>query len=1094
MRCIWATHAQILWKVFLFNLLLGVALSTVWSDAQAQTTRTSPPIDITEDWQYRWGDSPIDGNGVPAWTYTDLDSPEWKSTQSPQNPPGRNGGKSLWLRTRLPQRDWADDSLYLNGVNLNFEVYLENELVYKFGELSLTSKSTFNGWPFHIIPLQPGFAGKWLYLRVYSDYINIGIIGNATLGSRADQVSGIVKKHIDRFILGCLLILISSFPIFVFFIKPSRKSYSFGFLSLFSAPFGFFALCSGIYMISNSQIVQLFFDAPLGWAYAEIISLYLIPVGIALFFYRTIGAGYKSIVSRIWQAHLIYTFGALALVGLGVVSLPSTLVPVMYAIIFDAIVLVATATIATFKGNLEAKIFTVGFVVVTVFAIYDTFIALGIITGARPLAVWGFFIFVLSLGLILGLRIIGLYKDIEIMAENARDIIYRYRFVPNRGFEYISPAAAAMIGYTSEELYADPDLVLKIGHRDDQPQLEKYFKGEDEFGKPIVFRWIHKDGTLVWTEHQNVPVYDKGGNLVAVEGIARDVSERKTLEEAQSRYDFIVNTSKEFMTLIDRNYTYEAVNESYCSAHNKRREEIIGRTVADIWGKEIFSKQIKVKLDECFSGDEVNYQNNFDFAQLGPRHFDVTYYPYSKDNGNVSHAVVISRDITDLKQAEEDLDYLENYDDLTGLANRTLFEDRLTQALARAVRNDQIVAVMFLDLDRFQVISETFGHYVGDLLLKGVAGRLEDCVREVDTVGRWGGDEFTIILEGISHEQAVATVGRKIVDAIALPFTLKGHEVFVTASIGITIYPHDGEDANTLTKNADTAMTRAKERGRNNYQFYTPDMNAKALERLSLESSLRRALEREEFMLHYQPRVSLDSGKMIGMEVLLRWDNPDLGLVPPSEFIPLAEETGLIIPISEWVLHSACAQNRAWQEAGMLPLNVSVNLSAHQFRQKGLTNTIDKILKDTDLDAKYLELELTEGLLMEDTKASSTTLDDLKDMGFHISVDDFGTGYSSLSYLKRFSLDTLKIDQSFVRDITTDADSAAIANSIIALARSLRLRVVAEGVETEEQLEFLCTQDCDEIQGYLYSRPLPTEAFEQLLREGKQLKVDRINS
>ena len=451
----------------------------------------------------------------------------------------------------------------------------------------------------------------------------------------------------------------------------------------------------------------------------------------------------------------------------------------------------------------------------------------------------------------------------------------------------------------------------------------------------------------------------------------------------------------------------------------------------------------------------------------------------------------LQAEIAEHKRTEKHLDHLAYHDHLTGLANHTLFRDQLTQALARALRNDQLVAIMFLDLDRFQGINETYGHTVGDRLLKKAAERLVECVRTTDTVARWGGGEFSFILEGILREQSVAVVAQKAIDAINLPFTVDDHEIFVTISIGITIYPHDGEDVDTLMKNADAAMSRAKERGRNTYRFYAPDMNTKALERLSLEGRLRRALEREEFALNYQPRVALDSGQMIGMEVLLRWRNSELGDVSPGQFIPLAEDTGLIVPISEWVLHTACAQNRAWQEAGLSPLNVSVNLSARQFRQKGLKDTITRVLQDTNLEPKHLELELTEGLLMEDTKASSTTLTDLKAMGLHVSVDDFGTGYSSLSYLKRFSLDTLKIDQSFVHDITSDADSAAIANSIIALARSLRMRVVAEGVETEEQLDFLRTHDCDEIQGYLYSRPLPTEAFEQLMREGKELAREK---
>ena len=532
---------QNLWKGILYFLLLGVAIIITSLDAQAQPYKFLPPVDIVEGWEYRWGDSPLDSDGVPVWVNEEIASPEWMQTGSPQNPPGRNGVNNLWVRIRLPAGEWQDPSLYINSVNLNFEAYLENEIIYEFGEIDASGKGAFSGWPFHIIPLPPGFGGKTLYFRIYSEHINIGVIGTVSIGSQANHIARIVRKEIDSFILGSLLVLISFFPISILFIRNRNKTYSFGSLSLFSAPFGLFSLSSGIYMIAQGQIKGLFFYAPLLWSYLELISLYLIPVGIALFFEGVIGAGYKSIVRRIWQGHLAYTIVALVLVGLKVVPLPLTLVPVLYVLILDILILVSTAVVAAVKGNLEARIFTLGFIILASFAIYDVLIGLGLINWSHPLSVWGIFFFVLSLGFILGFRIVELYRDVEIMAENARDIIYRYRFTPTRGFEYISPAAVAIIGYTSEELYSDPDLILKIGHPEDQPQLGRYFRGEDEFGKPIAMRWLHKEGDIVWTEHQNVPVYGKGGNLIAVEGIARDITERKMLEEAQSRYDFIVN-------------------------------------------------------------------------------------------------------------------------------------------------------------------------------------------------------------------------------------------------------------------------------------------------------------------------------------------------------------------------------------------------------------------------------------------------------------------------------------------------------------------------------------------------------------------------
>ena len=441
-----------------------------------------------------------------------------------------------------------------------------------------------------------------------------------------------------------------------------------------------------------------------------------------------------------------------------------------------------------------------------------------------------------------------------------------------------------------------------------------------------------------------------------------------------------------------------------------------------------------------------------------------------------------------LARANAELEQFAYYDPLTGLANRALFQDRLPQAIGRVERNERLMGLMFLDLDRFKEINDTLGHDAGDVLLQSVAKRLEERLRRTDTIARLGGDEFTIILEGLSGVEEVAAIAQEILDVMDPPFTLEGHEVFVSTSIGIAIYPNDGDNTDVLMKNADAAMYRAKEHGRNNYQFYTADMNAKSVERLALESRLRRALEREEFQLYYQPQVDLNTGQVIGMEALIRWRRSDTSeLVSPAEFIPLAEETGLIVPIGEWVMRTACAQNRAWQDAGLPPLRVAVNLSARQFRQDDLADYLAKVLKDARLAPQYLELELTEGHLIEHSHAGAT-LAELKAMGHPLSVDDFGTGYSSLSYLKRFPIDTLKIDRSFVMDITTDPDAAAIANAIIALAQSLRLKVIAEGVETEGQLDFLRSKGCHEVQGYLFGPPIPAEQVAQKMQNGWGLR------
>ena len=437
------------------------------------------------------------------------------------------------------------------------------------------------------------------------------------------------------------------------------------------------------------------------------------------------------------------------------------------------------------------------------------------------------------------------------------------------------------------------------------------------------------------------------------------------------------------------------------------------------------------------------------------------------------------RHAIDRKRTEEQLTYLAQYDPLTGLANRALLNDRLKRALARADREKQHLAFMLMDLDQFKSVNDTLGHTVGDELLKGIAERISGCVRKVDTVARLGGDEFAIVLEGIYHVQHVAAVAQKILTVTSQPMSLEGHEVYITASVGITIYPSVDDNIGNLLKYTDTAMYRAKRQGGNCYRFYTPDLSTNIFEGLSLDEELDQALNSNEFVLHYQPQVDLRTGRTCGMEALLRWQHRRLGLIPPGQFIRLAEEQGWIVPIGEWVLRTACAQNRTWQQAGLPNLRVGVNISPRQFREKKLAATVSLVLKETGLDPHCLELEIHEGTLIENIQESSATLSKLRDMGVQISIDDFGTGYSSLSYLKHLPITTVKIDQSFIQDMTTSHDDASIVTAIISLAHRLRLKVVAEGVETEEQLALLRDHGCDEVQGFLFSRPLPTEIFVQ---------------
>src|SRR5437867_9978524 len=441
------------------------------------------------------------------------------------------------------------------------------------------------------------------------------------------------------------------------------------------------------------------------------------------------------------------------------------------------------------------------------------------------------------------------------------------------------------------------------------------------------------------------------------------------------------------------------------------------------------------------------------------------------------------REATELATVE--MERLAYHDAMTGLPNRPLYMDRLILALAQAGRSNQRLAVFFLDLDRFKDINDSLGHSVGDALLKAVAERIRRCVREGDTVARFGGDEFTLLIPRIDHIDDAAKIAQKILETLKIPFSISDHELFVTTSVGISIYPNDGGDPETLVRNADSAMYRAKDQGRDNYQLYAPAMNARALERLALENMLRKAISHRELVLFYQPIADMKTKTIVGVEALIRWKHPELGLLSPAHFISVAETSGLIIPIGDWVLRTACKQTKMWQKRLDSHLTVAVNLSARQFQQPNLAEIISEVLEETGLDAKCLELEITESNAMQNAENTIYTLRELKALGVRIAMDDFGNGYSSLNYLKRFPIDTLKLDQSFVRDITTDPSDAAIATAVIAMAHSLNLKVIGEGVEKEEQFAWLQKQNCDYIQGYLFSPPQAVENLETYLVERK---------
>ena len=559
--------------------------------------------------------------------------------------------------------------------------------------------------------------------------------------------------------------------------------------------------------------------------------------------------------------------------------------------------------------------------------------------------------------------------------------------------------------------------------------------------------------------------------------------QQQELKNSSERLEAILENAADAIIVIDDNGFMESFNRAAEKMFDYDSGAIIGRpmhillppkwryVVPQALNRSLFS----AAPQERFEAMGLRRDGSSFFIELSVSEFHLS---------GTRKLIGIIRDITERKQFETQILHQATHDALTGLPNRVLFHDILAHVMPRVQRTGKLLAVMFLDLDEFKNINDTLGHEYGDILLKEIAQRLTKTLRTDDMIARQGGDEFTIFLQDISAIEGIIQIAEKILAAAAEPLFVAGHEIHVTASIGITVFPIDDTNLESLLRNADTAMYRAKSLGKNNFQFYTAQMNTLIRERMEIENLLRHALARKEMLLHYQPQVNIKTGKIVAVEALLRWNHPTKGLVPPEKFIPVAEESGLIVSIGEWVLHTACKQNKAWRDAGLPHVRMAVNLSARQFRQPHLATVVAKAMASAELDPRSgsLELELTESMIMHDMAKTVTTLHELHDMGVRLSIDDFGTGYSSLSYLKKFPISTLKIDQSFIQDITTDSDAAAIASTVVMLANSLKLSVVAEGVETAAQLTSLRHMECDEAQGYYFSEPLPAEKMEALLR------------
>jgi diguanylate cyclase (GGDEF)-like protein/PAS domain S-box-containing protein len=550
----------------------------------------------------------------------------------------------------------------------------------------------------------------------------------------------------------------------------------------------------------------------------------------------------------------------------------------------------------------------------------------------------------------------------------------------------------------------------------------------------------------------------------------------RTLDVEKQLNQTIVQSSPLAIYTRDRNGRVTAWNLAAEKLFGWRADEIVGKPLLSVPpGKE---KETEALRQKVLRGENI-IQMEVQRQKRDGTLFDLstTLAPLRDGHGEINGYLAIATDITERKASEKQIEFLAYRDVLTGLPNRLLLHDRFEHAVGFAERSGTKLALLFLDLDNFKTINDSLGHAVGDLLLKEIARRLGDCVRDTDTISRQGGDEFLIVLPDLRGADAITPVLLKIRERLQAPFELDGHELTTSASVGVAIYPDDGLDFDTLLKKADTAMYRAKDGGRNSYRFFDEQMNVEAVEHLHLKNGLRRAIERAEFVLHYQPQIDLSTGSIVGAEALLRWNHPEFGMIPPARFIPVAEDSGLIVPIGEWVISEACRQGVAWRAAGLPPLVMAVNLSAVQFKRGDVEQTVTQALKSSGFDPQLLELELTESILIHNTDNVLATVQRLKLLGVKLSIDDFGTGYSSLSYLKRFDVDKLKIDQSFIRDLGTDPDDAAIILAIIQMARSLNLKTIAEGVETAEMLSQLQQFKCDEAQGYYFARPMPAQVF-----------------
>jgi diguanylate cyclase (GGDEF)-like protein/PAS domain S-box-containing protein len=674
----------------------------------------------------------------------------------------------------------------------------------------------------------------------------------------------------------------------------------------------------------------------------------------------------------------------------------------------------------------------------------------------------------------------------RVLFEDSADATW---MMDGNGFVECNSAALEMFGYSAEVPMLHPADISPLNQPDGTSSrtaaelkiASAFLNGKERF------EWMHmrKNGNVFPAEVCLTALTLSGRSMLLA--TVRDITERKGTEEAllfkNALLEAQTETTIDGILAVDESDHIIMVNKQFKLGFeipdellSNQDDHILSKYVMNkIQGPDAFNQKIKYlnsHRDEK-SSDEIRLKNGTIFDRYSA--------PLVDSMGKYRGRIWYHRDITERKAAEERIQFLAYYDALTELPHRSLLLDRLENALADARRRGEKIALMFLDLDQFKAMNDLFGHLFGDSVLKDVAKRIKDCGREQDTVARVGGDEFLILLSSVKDAADAAIAAERIMNALNMGFVIQGQSLNVSCSVGVSMFPEHGADSETLIKNADAAMYCAKGDGRNKVRFFTDEMNAEAMERLTMDKNLRQALDREEFFVVYQPQIEIESGRITGLEALIRWQHPEMGLVPPDRFISIAENNGLIVPIGEWVLRTACAQAKKWQEDGLAAVPVAVNVSAVQFRQEGFTGLIRRVLKDTGLSSQYLELELTESLLLSNADVVFATLRDLKGLGLKLAIDDFGTGYSSLSYLKHFPVDKLKIDRSFIREIVENSDDAAITTAIISMAKSLHLKVIAEGVETEAQMTFLREHKCDEIQGYYFSKPVSADEATSIL-------------